>query len=276
VADSDLTLEDWRGTVPERVAEAATAWGLTPCDPYVGGWTGYAAPVDLADGSPAALKLIWPHRESEHEADALALWDGDGAVRLLARNADGTALLLERCEPGAFLSILELDAALEVYVGLLPRLWKPAGAPFRSLSDEAEWWSHTLPAEWERAGRPFERRLLDAALGALAELAPTQGEQVLLHQDLHALNVLSAQREPWLAIDPKPLAGEREFGVAPIVRGAELRHGRREVLHRLDRLTAELGLDRERARGWTIAQTIAWGVEVPEHLEVARWLLESG
>jgi streptomycin 6-kinase len=131
MADQGLTLADWRDTVPQRLSDAATAWGLTPGEPYAGGWTGYATRVALPDGAPAALKLIWPHRESEHEADALEAWDGDGAVRLLARDDEGTALLLERCEPGAFLSTLDLDAALDVYVDLLPRLWKPAGAPFR-------------------------------------------------------------------------------------------------------------------------------------------------
>jgi streptomycin 6-kinase len=231
--------------------------------------------VRTSDDTPAALKLIWPHHESEHEAEALELWDGEGAVRLLRRNADGTALLLERCDPGAFLSTLELDAALDVYVALLPRLWKTAGAPFHTLEEEALLWLESLPREWEQAGRPFERALVDVALEAIDELAPTQGEQVLLHQDLHALNVLSAEREPWLAIDPKPLVGEREFGIAPVVRGAELRHGRDEVLHRLNRLTVELELDSERARGWCLAQTIAWGVDVPQHLEVARWLLED-
>ena len=148
-----------------------------------------------------------------------------------------------------------------MFVELLPRLWKPAGAPFGTLAAEAVWWSDSLAETWERFGRPFERRLLDAALEALIELPRTQGEQVLLHQDLHGDNVLAAQREPWLAIDPKPLVGEREFGVAPIVRSRELGHSRRDVLYRFDRLVSELGLDRERARGWTIGQTIAWAFD---------------
>ncbi len=275
MADASLTLDEWRQQVPDLLARVADEWDLRVGEPYSGGWAGYAVRVRTSDNTSAALKLIWPHRESEYEADALELWDGEGAVRLLRRNTDGTALLLERCEPGAFLSTLELDAALDVYVALLPRLWKTAGAPFHELEDEALLWLESLPREWEQAGRPFERALVDAALEAIDELAPTQGDQVLLHQDLHALNVLSAEREPWLAIDPKPLVGEREFGVAPVVRGAELRHGRAEVLHRLARLTAELGLDPDRARGWCVAQTVAWGVDVPQHLEVARWLLED-
>jgi streptomycin 6-kinase len=259
-------------------AECGRAWGLALGEPYPPGAAGYAVRVTLPDGTPAVLKLSHPHRESEHEADALASWEGDGAVRLIDRNDARHAILMERCEPGTPLSAAGPEAALDVLIDLLPRLWKPAGAPFHSLADEAAWWAGYLPEEWEGAGRPFERRLLDAAIEALEALAPSQGEQVLLHQDLHGDNVLAAQREPWLAIDPKPLVGEREFAVAPIVRSTELGHSRRAVLHRLDRLTSELGLDRDRARGWTIGQTIAWAATddpAVEHLEVARWLLEG-
>jgi len=222
-------------------------------------------------GEGAVLKVQRPHRESEHEAAALELWDGDGAVRLLRHDAEAHALLLERCVPGTPLSAAGPAVALDVLVELLPRLWKPAGEPFRSLADEAAWWAECLPRQdWS-----FAPELLQAALEALRELPGTQGKQVLLHQDLHADNVLAAAREPWLAIDPKPLAGEREFGIAPIVRSRELGHSRRDVLHRFDRLTAELDLDRERARGWTIAQTVAWADGSHTHLETARWLLEA-
>jgi streptomycin 6-kinase len=261
------------------ITRLADRWGLTLGEPFDGGVASLlVAPAVTADGEDAVLKVQKPHRESEHEAAALELWDGDGAVRLLAHDPDEHALLLERCVPGTPLAAAGAEGALDVFVGLLPRLWKPAGAPFRPLAEEAAWWVEYLPSTWEQAGRQFERRLLDAALDALRELPATQREQVLLHQDLHGENVLAAQREPWLAIDPKPLVGEREFGVAPIVRSFELGHSRRDVLYRFDRLTVELALDRERARGWAIGQTIAWSVgsEYHEtHIETARWLLEA-
>ena len=234
--------------------------------------------AELPDGTRAVLKLVYAHRESEHEAEALERWNGEGAVRLFARDDERGAMLIERCEPGTRLSELDPNSALDVLIGLLPRLWKPAGAPLRPLEEEAGWWVDHLAEQWERAGRPFERRLLEAAVDALESLARTQGEQVLLHQDLHAENVLAAEREPWLAIDPKPLVGEREFALAPIVRSFELGHSRRAVLGRLDRLTSELGLDRERARRWAIGQTIAWAFDstyLPRHAATARWLLES-
>ncbi len=224
------------------------------------------------------LKVGFPHRESEHEGDALERWGGDGAVRLLARDRERHALLLERCLPGTHLSAEEPEAALGVLIDLLPRLWKPASEPFNTLADEAAWWISYLPETWERAGRPCERTLLDAALDALRELAATQRESVLLHQDLHADNVLAGQREPWLAIDPKPLVGERECGIASIVRSFELGHGARQVRRRFDRLTGELGLDRERARGWALGQTLAWAFDSSyseQHLQTARWLLEA-
>lgn len=274
-----VSREAWEEWLPHLVHEVVEAWSLRLGEPFAAGEGGYAAPVERADGTSAVLKLALPHRESEHEAEALRRWDGDGAVRLLARDDSRSAMLLERCEPGLPLAQVGLDRAVGVFVELLPRLWQPAGSPFRSLADEAAWWVRQIPKRWEEFGRPFERRLLDAALEFLIELAPTQGPSVLLHQDLHADNVLAARREPWLVIDPKPLSGEREFGLAPIVRSFELGHSREAVLRRLDRMTSDLGLDRDRVRCWTIGQTIAWSFDstyLRTHTETARWLLERG
>jgi streptomycin 6-kinase len=236
--------------------ELAEEWDLTFGEPYrPGGASEHVVRATVADGTPAVLKIGIPHRESKQEADALDRWDGNGAVRLLRRDDARNALLLERCEPGAFLSD-GADDPLGVLIELLPRLWKDATG-FHTLAEEVEFWE------------------LDGELGELArELAATQGELVLVHQDLHGENVLAAEREPWLVIDPKPLAAEREFAVAPIVRSGELGHSREEALGRLDRLCAELGLDRERARLWTIVQTVAWNEDAayPEHGEVVEWL----
>jgi streptomycin 6-kinase len=236
-------------------------------EPYAPGAAGYAAPVELPDGTRAVLKIGVPHREAEQEADALERWDGDGAVRLLARDDERSALLLERAEPGTFLS--ESPDALDVLIELVPRLWKSAEG-FHTLEEETGYWVDEI----ERDVR--DRRLRDAALHYIRDLAPTQGEQVLVHQDLHGENVLAAQREPWLAIDPKPLSAEREYQAASIVRSNELGHSRRDVFHRLDRLADELALDRERALGWTVAQTVAWsagGDYIVPHVEVVEWLL---
>jgi streptomycin 6-kinase len=278
VADANLTHGVWLERVPDIVAECVEEWELVLGEPYEPGAAGYAVRAEPPDGRPAVLKLIYPDRESEHEADALTLWGGEGAVQLLARDDDRSAMLLERCEPGTTLAAAGADVALDVLIALLPLLWVEADEPFHTLEDEAAWWIGCLPEQWERSGRTVERRLVDAALDALSSLSQSQGEQVLLHQDLHGDNVLAAERKPWLVIDPKPLIGEREFAVASIVRSSELGQNKRDALYRLDRLTSDLGLDRDRARGWTIGQTMAWAFDsdyIPEHLETVRWLLED-
>jgi streptomycin 6-kinase len=253
-------------------------WDLTLDAPFESSYVSIVYPAMRRDGARAVLKLQFPHHESDHEHEALRRWNGNGAVQLLEYDPEHHALLLERCEPGRPLSSVDADQALRVFSALLPRLWVSADEPFTTLSAEAAAWIDQLPVSWERGGRPFDVALLDLALASLDRLRSTQGEQALLHQDLHAENVLSATREPWLVIDPKPLVGEREFAIAPIVRGFELGHGREQVVRRLDTLTTSLGLDRERARLWALAQTLAWGCEgehVSRHVETARWLSEA-
>jgi streptomycin 6-kinase len=261
----------WLDALPGAVAESAEHWKLRLGEPFPYAFTSLAIPGRMEDGRDVVLKMQHVDRETEHEALALRRWNGDGAILLLDEFPARDALLLERCIPG---TPVPPDKALGVLIGLLPRLWKPATAPpFRALADEAANWAANL-----RDRRDFNPRLIDAALDAIAHLATAHGEQVLLHQDLHGGNVLAAQREPWLVIDPKPLVGEREFGLAPIIRSQELGSGRREVLRRLDRLASELGLDRERARLWCIAQTVAWSVaegDVPDHAQVVEWLLDA-
>jgi streptomycin 6-kinase len=267
---------EWLRQLPAHVNACADRWSLRLEAPYQESYVSIVFPVAVADGSPAVLKVQFPHPECAYEAEALRRWNGEGAVRLFAHDPVHHALLMERCEPGDPLSGINADEALEVFTDLLPRLWIDADKPFMSLHDESIGWVEQLPSSWERSGRPFEIELLNAALEALDVLRGTQGEQVLLHQDLHGDNVLRAKREPWLVIDPKPLVGEREFTLAPIVRAYEFGHSRKCVVDRLDKLTSALGLDRERARLWALAQTLAWAFEgdhaLGRHVDTARWL----
>jgi streptomycin 6-kinase len=270
---------EWLRELPSRVAACVNKWSLILEKPCQESFVSIVFPARLHDGSTAALKIQYPHPESKHEAEALRVWNGCGAVQLIDYDPEHHALLIEWCEPGDHLSAVGPEEALEVLLRLLPRLWVKAGKPFRTLRDEAGDWLKRLPLEWERAGRPFEIALFEAALEGLERLRETQGEQVLVHQDLHGDNVLRAEREPWLAIDPKPLVGEREFSLAPILRSYEFGHSRASVIHRLDKLTAELRLDRERARLWAFCQTIAWAFDgdhaEDKHVETARWLWQA-
>lgn len=228
------------------------------------------------------LKVNFPEPESEHEADALACWNGTGAVRLLARDDERRALLVERCVPGTQLWAVDEPEANELAADVLSQLWQaPPDGPFRSLAAEAARWAAGLPLDWEAAGRPFEQALLDEAVEVMRSAEPAPGDGVLLHQDLHGGNIVSSARG-WLAIDPKPLVGEREFDLASILRDRRDELARDpdaavRIRGRLDFFSDRLDLDRERVRGWGIAHAVAWGFEggrlFEDHIACARALM---
>lgn len=277
----------WLDRLPGLVAGCAELWSLEVGRPYEPAHTSFVARVELPDGAKGVLKINFPESETEREADAFAHWDGDGAARLLAHDPSRRALVVERCEPGTQLWDTPEEEAILVGAEVLRALWRPAPVEhdFILLADAAAVWCEYVDERWRRLGGPFERALLDAAVSFVAEAAPAQRDAVVLHQDFHGGNVLRAERRPWLAIDPKPLVGEREFDTASFVRD------RREALmrdpnpvatirRRIDVLADELALDRDRMRGWGIVHALAWGVR-PDHvmqdmLACARWLAEIG
>ena len=277
----------WLESLPGIVAACAEAWSLRVGEPFEDGNVSLVVPVERGTGEHAVLKVNFPEPESEHEADALAFWDGRGAARLLESDASRRALLVERCRPGNQLwTVADDEEATRIAAGVLTRLWRPGpiDSRFRLLAGEAERWAVELERAWHELGQPFERRVLDEAVSACLELGPHQGPAFLLHQDFHGGNVLRAEREPWLAIDPKPLVGEREFDAASLLRDRRWRleqPGTTAVVRRrLDLLAAELDLDRERMRRWGIAHALAWGVSghglEEDMVECARILVDIG
>jgi streptomycin 6-kinase len=233
------------------------------------------------------LKVNFPEPESEHEADALQWWDGDGAVRLIAQDRARRALLIARCEPGDQLRNLPDETAANlIAAGVLRRLWTqaaPNDSGYRTLAEESRRWAQELPRRWERQGRPFPRRLLEEAVALCAELGGSQPELVVCHQDFHGGNVLS-HAGGWVAIDAKPLIGEHAFDLASLLRDRRHAllagpHPARVLSERLDLLSGELGVERERARGWAIVHALAWGMRdddlVPDVVECARLLAEA-
>ena len=241
----------WLAELPVLAAECAERWGLE-----------LEAPVDtphslVVPAGDVVLKLNAPsHFEADQEADALERWAGRGAVWLVARDDERRALLIERCRPGTRLWDADVDQAA-VVVELLPRLEiEPAEPhPFRLLADEAERWAEEVPRRYELGGKPFEPELLALAVDVFR--STDRGAGVLVNQDLHGGNVLRAEREPWLVIDPKPLVGERELdGVGPLRNAVD--GGVQAIRRWLDVLTG-LGLDGERLRGWGVAHALAWG-----------------
>jgi len=274
---------DWLDRLPLLASECVEEWTLRLGTPFEPATISLVVPATLPDGSAAVLKVGFPEPESARESDALAAWDGRGAVRLLARDEARSALLVERCVPGTQLWAESDEArANGTAAGVLRRLWRAplADHPFRLLADVAAEWEESIPVAWDRLGRPFERSLLDLALNALRELRSSQPEIVILHQDFHGGNVLAAKREPWLAIDPKPLVGERAFDAASLLRDrrADLAHDPhpvRTITRRLGLLSEALDVDRARMREWGIVHALAWGLGemvYEDMVACARWL----
>jgi streptomycin 6-kinase len=260
---------EWLDALPGLVAECAAAWGLDLEEPPLD--TPHSLVVPAGD---AVLKLNAPsHFEADTEPDALERWAGRGAVRLLARDNERRAFLMERCVPGTRLEDARVDTAA-IVADLIARLQIEVEGvhPFRLLADEAERWADELPRAYDEAGGPFERELLDLALDVYRSV--DRSATHLVNQDLHDWNILSAEREPWLVIDPKPLVGERELEASGLLRNAE------SVTRWLDVL-ADLGFDRERARGWGVAHNLAWSWDenrrewLPKHVADVRRIFSA-
>lgn len=243
------------------------SWELAPDGPPMHGYCSVVVPVLTVDGTAAVLKMGITDEESEHEHLALRAWDGDGAVRLLRADPRRGALLLERLGPGD-LGVLDDLTACEVVAGLYGRLHRPALPQLRTLTSYVDRWLTAL-AELS-VDAPLPRRLVEQALGLGRALTTDPASVgVLVHGDFHGANVLAADREPWLAIDPKPMSGDPHYEPAPLlwnrwddlVAAGDVRTAIRRRFHTVVD-TADLREDR--ARDWVVVRMVLnahWAIE---------------
>ena len=248
----------WLAELPRLIRSVLSEWSLTPAGDVRSGQTAVALPVRTATGEAAVVKFGWPHPEAEHERLALRTWGGRGAVRLLQADPRRSVLLLERADAERDLTALPVLEACEVVAGLYPLLHRPAIPQLDRLSDHSARWADALTRL--RADRLVPRRYVDQAAGLARDFADdpaTDGR--LLHTDLHYDNVLASGREPWLAIDPKPLSGEPAYEVAPMLwnrwdEAVASGNVRNAVLDRMYALVDAAGLDEDRVRAWVIVR----------------------
>lgn len=249
----------WLRTLPRLVQQVLDQWSLTWNGPPGCGRTALTLPVER-DGIRLVVKIGWPHRESAQEHLALRRWGGEGAVQLVAADPTRGALLLEALDAGHDLAAVPIDGACAVVGGLLRRLHVPAPPSMYPLSAVAAHWTEQLRA----ADRVLPRRLAVRALGLISDLTTEPDcDATLVHTDLHYGNVLApfpgaaATRRPWLAIDPKPLAGHPGIELFPLLRNRtdELAAGsslRRSVRRRIEITCETAGIDERSALSWTV------------------------
>jgi streptomycin 6-kinase len=241
----------------ETVPLLAERWSLSIGTPFEGPEVSAAwvAPVQRADGTTAVLKLGLPHMEAREEAAGLRFWDGDPTVRVLEADEELDAMLLERCEPGTHLRTLPEPEQDVVIAKLLRRLWRGPVAPhpFRPLAELTAYWAAETLADEVRWPDPGLTR---EGLALFEELPRTSGDEVLLATDLHAGNVLRAEREPWLVIDPKPFVGDRAYDATQHLFNCDERL-RTNPLPTIERFSNLLDVDAERVRLWIFARAAA-------------------
>jgi len=261
----------WLQRLPSILAECEERWALKVGPPFPNLSYNYAAPAIRSDGTLAVIKLCYPNREFRTEAEALRLYNGEGAARLHEVELEQGVLLLEQIVPGTLLSQVEDDGlATSIAASVMKQLWRPVPEdnPFPTVADWAKGLQR-LRAQFDGGTGPLSNRLVEQAEALFHDLLPSMSEPVLLHGDLHHFNILAATRQPWLAIDPKGVVGEAEYEV-----GALLRNPTPEICtwvglsrieeRRIKQLAEELGFDAKRLRDWGLAQAVLsawWSIE---------------
>jgi streptomycin 6-kinase len=254
----------WLAMLPQLIAQCEARWSLTAGPPFANLSYNYVAPATRADGTPVILKLGVPNNELVTEIEALRLYDGHGICQLIDADAERGILLLEALQPGTMLSAVSDDeTATAIAAGVMRQLWRPIPAdhPFPTTARWAKGLER-LRTEFNGGTGPFPSQLVEQAQRLYAELLASAAEPVLLHGDLHHFNILQAERQPWLAIDPKGVVGEPAYETGALLRNPSngIVQDRRIQARRVDQLAAELALDRQRILGWGIAQAVlsAW------------------
>jgi streptomycin 6-kinase len=280
--------KSWLKDLPQLISHFENAWSFKTLDHYLNLSFNFVAPVKLNSGQEAVFKLGVPRDELQSEITALKHWQGKGSVLLLQSDLGKGALLLEKLEPGlSFWHSTQDDLAAQTCAELLVQLWQ-AKPPFSSKFVNLERWTQALTdyhANHSKETSLLPWDLLDKAFQLRNELLKTE-DVVLLHGDLHHDNILSASRQPYLAIDPKGLIGPRGYDVGPFLMnpyGVSKKPAfKKQLEHRLDIFSAHLNLPRQELAAWGFVHcvlSVCWSIDSnsfpKEPLDIARALSES-
>jgi len=256
----------WLTALPGLVEELLGRWACVPDGEVMHGGVGVIVPVRRRTGEGAVLKVSFPHPGNVHEPDAFAVWGGRGAVLLHERDDERFAMLLERVRPATLAEVGDGDEVVAVAGRLNRRLAVPAPPGLPRLREQADAWEEQLREDAAELPHTMPRRVLDAAAATVRELGRTQPD-TLVHGDLHARNILRAEREPWLAVDPKGYVGDPAYDCGTLLKSRALTFldadDPGKAVHRVLDVFAEAAeLDRERVQRWAqlhAVQTAFWG-----------------
>ncbi|MBF6352791.1 MULTISPECIES: aminoglycoside phosphotransferase family protein [Nocardia] len=281
--------ERWLAALPAVVARQCREWELEVIGrPFGGGTHSFVAPVRRSDGSVAVLKIAVPDEENAGEATGMFCYQGDGAARLYDYDPGSGALLLEWARPGTPLiaqpriplegraeNADKIQTACALYQRLRrPPTGVPAGYPALPLVAD-------IVSHWEQElFTPDMVHYLPAAVTARARdlrtwLSVPDGPLLIVNRDTHLGNIVAAEREPWLLIDPKAFLGEAAFDAGFLIMKQVETAPDPVLARRAVAATADgLDVDRERARAWAYLRAmeeIAWSLEDERPDDAARY-----
>ncbi len=215
--------DDWLAGLPDLVDRLERDWQLTVGPAYEDATEAFVAPAELADGTPAVVKLLIQRQHGRHAAEemtVLRLAGGEGCVRLLRHDEESGAMLLERLGPSMYRVGLPIEQRHEILCRVAMRLWRPApdsGLP--TGAEKAARLTEYVQASWDRLGRPCSERAVEVALADAATRAAAYDPDraVLLHGDVHEWNTLRAG-DDWKLVDPDGLLAEPEADLGVLMR----------------------------------------------------------
>ncbi|MFG2923679.1 aminoglycoside phosphotransferase family protein [Streptomyces sp. NPDC048305] len=256
----------WLVELPGFVDDLLGRWACVPDGKVMHGGVGLIIPVRRQAEGTAVLKVSFPHPGNVHEPDAFATWCGQGAVLLYERDDERFAMLLERVRTSTLAEVEDNDEVMRVAGRLNRRLALPAPPGLPRLREQADTWEEQLRKDAEELPHTLSRHVVDATAATVRELGHVQPE-TLIHGDLHARNVLRADREPWLAVDPKGYVGDPAYDAGTLLKARALTlleaDDLRKAVHRaLDVFAEAAELDRERVQRWAqfhAVQAAYWG-----------------
>ncbi|MFI5733854.1 aminoglycoside phosphotransferase family protein [Kribbella sp. NPDC051587] len=263
----------WLATLPGIVEELVDRWDCTPDGDWMHGEVGVIVPVQRS-GEPLVLKVSFTHPGNVHEPDAYIAWAGRGAVHLHERADEYYAMLLERAHAT---TLRDSGADVAAVGGAMSRLLTipapdgrgalgdaPGPRELPRLQDRADEWAAELAKDAAEFAGALPDVVVARAFGAIDELVREQPD-VLIHGDLHHRNILSADREPWLAIDPKGLIGDPAYDAVTFLKARTLVLMKGDLLAGLERefvaYCEAAELDKARVRRWIqleLVRTAYW------------------